>query len=89
MKILFFEGRAILTPKNKDVDLINIKLIHMFVGDSNVYKSFDTITDDYCNIYTTEFLNTFCPSDLSPLELVLKLNCPVILLRNIDPAGGL
>ena len=84
-----FEDRAILTPRKTDVDLINTKLIHMFVGDSCVYKSFDTLIDDYCNIYTTEFLNTFCSAVLSPCKLALKLICPFILLGNVDPSGGL
>ncbi|CAO2834899.1 unnamed protein product [Amaranthus hypochondriacus] len=84
-----FAERAILTPRNEDVDQINSKLIENFCGDVYCYKSFDTVIDDYCNIYPTEFLNTLCPGGMSPHDLVLKINCPVILLRNLDPSSGL
>ena len=74
VKLELFVKRAILTPRNKDVDLINSKLIESFCGDANCYKSFDTVIDDHCNIYPTEFLNILCPRGISPHELVLKLN---------------
>ena len=38
---------------------------------------------------TPEFLNSLTPNGLPPHVLKLKINCPVILLRNIDPANGL
>lgn len=85
----FFEERALLTPRNEDVDLINEKLIDQFYGNVSTYRSFDSIIDDSCNIYPVEFLNTLCPSGMSPHKLVLKENCPVILLRNLDPSIGL
>jgi len=34
-------------------------------------------------------LNSLTPNGLPPHALKLKINCPVILLRNIDPANGL
>ncbi|XP_021776453.1 ATP-dependent DNA helicase PIF1-like [Chenopodium quinoa] len=84
-----FTERAILTPTNDDVDSINTFLINSFPGSPFVYKSFDTILDDMCTVYPTEFLNKLCPGGMSPHELVLKKNCPVILLRNILPSSGL
>jgi len=36
-----------------------------------------------------EFLHTLSPSGISPHQLVLKKNCPVILLRNLDPFSGM
>ncbi|XP_057525002.1 uncharacterized protein LOC130804551 [Amaranthus tricolor] len=53
------------------------KLIDKFFGDVCIYKSFDLVIDDHCNIYPTEFLNTLCPGGMSPHELILKLNCPI------------
>ncbi|XP_010686096.1 uncharacterized protein LOC104900380 [Beta vulgaris subsp. vulgaris] len=85
----FFTDRAVLTPMNEDVDGVNNDLIAKFPGESVVYKSFDMILDDACNMYPTEFLNTLCPGGMSPHELVLKENSPVILLRNLAPAAGL
>ena len=84
-----FVKRVILTPKNKDVDMINSRLMKAFCGDVYCNKSFDIIIDDNNNIYPTEFLNTIYPGGMRPHELVLKLNCPIILLRNLDPSSGL
>ncbi|XP_056685527.1 uncharacterized protein [Spinacia oleracea] len=77
-----FTTRAILTPMNDDVDSINTDLIQKFPGESVVYRSFDTMLDDNCNVYPTEFINTLCPGGMSPHELILKMGSPVILLRN-------
>ncbi|XP_057246761.1 uncharacterized protein LOC104899124 [Beta vulgaris subsp. vulgaris] len=84
-----FTTRAILTPINDDLDSINLVLMEKFPGQAVIYKSFDTILDDNCAIYPTEFINKLCPGGMSPHELVLKENCPVILLRNILPSAGL
>ncbi|WVZ75282.1 hypothetical protein U9M48_023354 [Paspalum notatum var. saurae] len=51
----------------------------LFLGEQLVYHSY----------YTPEFLNTLTPNGLPPHVLKLKIGCPVILLRNIDPANGL
>jgi ATP-dependent DNA helicase PIF1 len=45
--------------------------------------------DDPNNYYPSVFLNTLMPNWLPPHVLKLKKNCPVILLRNIDPVNGL
>jgi ATP-dependent DNA helicase PIF1 len=44
--------------------------------------------NDPHNYYPSKFLNTLTPNGLPPHVLKLKIGCPVILLRNIDPAGG-
>jgi ATP-dependent DNA helicase PIF1 len=79
---------AILSTKNDCVDRINMKMINKFQGDERVYCSFDEAVDDPNNYYPSEFLNTLTPNGLPPHVLKLKKNCPVILLRNIDPANG-
>ncbi|XP_074298906.1 uncharacterized protein LOC141629882 [Silene latifolia] len=84
-----FNDRAILTPRNNDVDLINKLLIEKFPGREYIYKSFDRVINDSCNVYPSEFLNTLCPPGMTPHELVMKENSPVVLLRNLDPAAGL
>ncbi|XP_074293672.1 uncharacterized protein LOC141620793 [Silene latifolia] len=84
-----FTSRAILTPMNDDVDAINSVLINKFPGKAVTYRSYDSLLDDKCNIYPAEFVNKLCPGGMSPHELVLKENCPVILLRNILPSYGL
>ncbi|WVZ58588.1 hypothetical protein U9M48_008846 [Paspalum notatum var. saurae] len=41
------------------------------------------------NYYPPEFLNSLTPNSLPPHVLRLKINYPIILLGNIDPANGL
>ena len=53
------------------------------------YHSFDSAADDPHNYYPSEFLNTLTPNGLPRHVLKLKVGCPIILLRNIDPANGL
>ncbi|KAK9723988.1 hypothetical protein RND81_05G039400 [Saponaria officinalis] len=84
-----FTTQAILTPMNEDVDALNSILIEKFPRKAIHYKSFDTMLDDNCNIYPSEFINKLCPGGMSPHDLVLKEICPVILLRNILPSFGL
>uniref|UniRef100_A0A453JUW8 ATP-dependent DNA helicase n=1 Tax=Aegilops tauschii subsp. strangulata TaxID=200361 RepID=A0A453JUW8_AEGTS len=85
----YITSRAILSTRNDSVDRINLKMISRFQGDEMVYHSFDCAVDDPHNYYPPEFLNTLTPNGLPPHVLKLKINCPVILLRNIDPANGL
>jgi len=80
---------AILSPWNDWVDMVNMNMICHFQGDEMVYHSFDSAVDDPHNYYTSEFLNTLTPNGLPPHVLKLKIGCPIILLRNIDPAIGL
>uniref|UniRef100_A0A453MW63 DNA helicase Pif1-like 2B domain-containing protein n=1 Tax=Aegilops tauschii subsp. strangulata TaxID=200361 RepID=A0A453MW63_AEGTS len=80
----YITSRAILSTRNDCVDKINMKMINQFQGDEMVYHSFDSAVDDTHNYYPSKFLNT-----LKPNALNLKINCPIILLRNIDPANGL
>ncbi|XP_062206556.1 ATP-dependent DNA helicase PIF1-like [Phragmites australis] len=85
----YITSRAILSTRNDCVDNINMKMIGRFRGDEVVYHSFDRAEDDPHNYYPPEFLNSLTPNGLPPHVLKLKMNCPIILLRNIDPANGL
>jgi hypothetical protein len=85
----YITSRAILSTRNDCVDQINLKMIDRFQGEEMIYHSFDSVEDDPHNYYPPEFLNTLTPNGLPPHMLKLKINCPIILLRNIDPADGL
>ncbi|XP_062217825.1 uncharacterized protein LOC133918083 [Phragmites australis] len=85
----YITSRAILSTRNDCVDQINMKMIGRFRGEEVVYHSFDRAEDDPHNYYPPEFLNSLTPNGLPPHVLKLKMNCPIILLRNIDPANGL
>src|SRR5581483_6415228 len=85
----YIMSRAILSTRNNYMDSINLKMIDRFEGEKMVYHSFDSVEDDPNNYYPPESLNTLTPNGLPPHMLKLKINCPIILLRNIDPANGL
>ena len=85
----FMVNRAILTPKNDYVDEINNLLMNLFPGDSIKYYSFDKTLDNTEQSFQEEFLNTLTPNGIPPHELILKRNCPVILLRNLNASEGL
>ncbi|KAL5568508.1 hypothetical protein UlMin_025083 [Ulmus minor] len=82
-------NRAILTPKNDYVDEINNILINQFPGNPVTYYSFDETRDKNEQCFQEDFLNTLTPNGIPPHELVLKRNCPIILLRNLNPSEGL
>ncbi|XP_024993067.1 ATP-dependent DNA helicase PIF1-like [Cynara cardunculus var. scolymus] len=85
----YIVSRAILSTKNENVDEINDQLIDRFCGDEKVYYSFDEAEDDINNFYPMEFLNSLTVRGLPPHYLRLKIGCPIMLLRNIDPSNGL
>ena len=80
----FMTNRAILTPRNDYVDDINNQLIDRFFGDLVTYYSFDECINKYQNDVHGEFLNSLIPNGFPLHELKLKVNYPVILLRNIN-----
>jgi hypothetical protein len=85
----YITSRVILSRRNDCVDNINLKMINRFEGKEMVYHSFDSVEDDPHNYYPLEFLNSLTPNGLPPHMLKLKINCPIVLLRNIDPTNGL
>jgi hypothetical protein len=72
------------------VDFINNKVIDRFPGEVQTYTSADSVLDQRAAaLYPTEFLNALNLSGIPPHELKLKLNCPVMLMRNLNALGGL
>ncbi|XP_074297891.1 uncharacterized protein LOC141628682 [Silene latifolia] len=89
LEVYIFIHQSISTPINEDIDAVNTLLIEGFPGLAMTYKGYDSMLTDNCNIYPTEFINTLCQEGMSPYELILKENCPIILLRNLLPSSGL
>ncbi|XP_073138197.1 uncharacterized protein [Henckelia pumila] len=84
-----FVKRAILTTRNEFVNDINDVLITKFPGEETTYYSCDENISS-CTIPDQEELFHFLtPQGLPPHKLTLKLNAPIILLRNINPTEGL
>ncbi|KAG5580982.1 hypothetical protein H5410_051609 [Solanum commersonii] len=82
-------SRVILTTKNDFVAEINQMLIDRFPGDAITFVGIDETIDPRDQTEYEDFLHTLNPSGLPPYRLILKQNCPVILLRNLNPSKGL
>jgi ATP-dependent DNA helicase PIF1 len=82
--------RAILAPRNKDVDALNAHAVASFPGEEFVYSSADRVADHtQAHMFPPEYLHTINPPGFAPHELRLKVGIPIILLRNVSPALGL
>ncbi|KAK9064972.1 hypothetical protein SSX86_016355 [Deinandra increscens subsp. villosa] len=87
--------KAIICPKNDTADEINQIVLGMDPGILKVHLSTDSVSprvhgaDDPELIYPNEYLNGLRFSGLPPHSLELKINTPVILIRNLNPAAGL
>jgi hypothetical protein len=84
--------KAILTPKNTDCHELNSMALQKMAGVVSINKSVDSIMEDEegeAMHYPVEFLNTVDLSGMPVHNLELKIGCPLILLRNLNPAAGL
>ena len=85
------EGSAILTPMNKDVDILNELAMKRLRGDLKVLYSNDSVVDNgdgQSEFYSEEFLNNTNVSGLPVHRLKLKVGVPVMVLRNLAPLKG-
>jgi hypothetical protein len=85
----YMREREILCMRNDYVDEINARMIDRFSVKVTLFYSFDSVDDDERNNYPQDFFNSITPNGLPPHELKIKINCPLILLRNLDPRSGL
>ncbi|CAG8790511.1 16840_t:CDS:1, partial [Acaulospora morrowiae] len=90
----YIVGRAILTPKNNEVEKISNLIMNWFPGEVYTYYSADSVGLEDGNVeqsqlYSLEFLRFLKICGLSPGELKLKVGIPIMLLRNLDPSKGL
>ncbi|XP_076944394.1 uncharacterized protein LOC143615019 [Bidens hawaiensis] len=87
--------RAIVCPKNATVEQINDLILESCPGEYKTYLSKDTIVPYSLNrgdidiLYPEEHLNQLNFNGISPHKLKLKVNTPIILLRNINQHSGL
>jgi len=87
-----FTSRAILCPKNSEVDRINESIIEIIEGESRTYVSDDIVdTQDETerNNFPIEFLNSIQLSGMPAHKLKLKDGTIVMLLRNLNTKKGL
>lgn len=88
----FFKDRAILAPRNQEVDEINELALGALPGPEKEYLSADSVVSSANDsiLYAIEYLNSLnLGGGYPPHRLLLKTNAPIILLRNLDPRRGL
>ncbi|XP_027941254.1 uncharacterized protein LOC114195057 [Vigna unguiculata] len=61
--------RAILTPKNEDVEKLNDIIINLFPGEERNLLSFDEVEGDTYHLYQHEYSHTISPGGLPPHNL--------------------
>ncbi|KAL4553839.1 hypothetical protein LXL04_040237 [Taraxacum kok-saghyz] len=88
-------NRAIVCPKNVTADIINSMVMAATSRPDRVYLSEDSISattqriSDVDLLYPPEYLNTLPIPGLPLHNLTLTINCPVLLMRNLDQGLGL
>ena len=89
----YFCQRAILSPRNVDVDELNAEILKLFPDSEGVtYYSEDSVdaaTPEELLLWPLDFLNSLTVSGLPPHELSLCPGAMVMLLRNLDIDKGL
>lgn len=92
----YFLDHAILAPTNIDVQETNQKILDKMPGNEITYHSADSIECDSLSSnsngyddFPQDFLRSLNPSSLPLADLKIKIGCPVMLLRNLDPNKGL
>ncbi|XP_031634678.1 uncharacterized protein LOC116347980 [Contarinia nasturtii] len=78
--------RAILAPRNENVNKINHQVQLHLPGAVMKFKSIDTVVDENQAVnYPIEFLNSLEPPGMPPHILTLKVGSPIMLIRNLHP----
>ncbi|PIA26326.1 hypothetical protein AQUCO_09500057v1, partial [Aquilegia coerulea] len=87
----YLQERSILSARNDDVSTLNELAINHFPGELHEYLAADkAIEDDQPienrgNSISNENMQALDPLSLPPFKLQLKVGCPIMLLRNLQP----
>ncbi|GKB86296.1 ATP-dependent DNA helicase PIF1-like protein [Tanacetum coccineum] len=85
----YLKQRAILTPRNNDIDAIKA-MFSKLLGPTITYNNADEVckasTDvlEQQHLYPAEFLNTLNFPGMPPHALNLKKELPIMLIRNVN-----
>ena len=81
--------RAIICPKNEDVEEVNKIIMDEIDTQAHIYRSADKLMhEEQGSRYTQEFLNGLTPASVPPHILILKEGSMIMLIRNLDPQRG-
>lgn len=85
---------GILSARNADVNEINEEVVNLLDEATEKYYTSVESTEncdnsDFDDILLPEYLNTLSPPSLPPYELKLRINCVVMLIRNLNISEGL
>ncbi|XP_058733121.1 uncharacterized protein LOC131604715 [Vicia villosa] len=93
--VAFLQSREILAGTIETVDEINHYVLDNLPGDEKEYLSSNSVDthdgdgNESFDVLNPEFLNALRTSGLPNHNIKLKVNTPIMLLRNIDQAEGL
>lgn len=91
----YLRDRAILSPHNDTIDIINAEILKWLLGKSHIYSSVDSVSNneyeegDFSFTYPIEYLNSLNFSNFPQHKLHLKVNSVVMLIHNIFQRDGL
>jgi ATP-dependent exoDNAse (exonuclease V) alpha subunit len=83
---------VILSPRNFDVDHVNQNILERLPGDLKEYQSSDSAFQDGAipdHSIPPEYLNTITLPGMPLHQTAVKVGCPIMLLRNLDPSSRL
>src|SRR6266540_693636 len=85
----------LLSIGNGLTDDLNSSILHNMPGPTEIFPSADSAVDPSgsgiasTTLYPTEFLNSINIGGFPLHRLALKVGCPIMLLRNLDPTTGM
>uniref|UniRef100_A0A0R0F7Q0 ATP-dependent DNA helicase n=1 Tax=Glycine max TaxID=3847 RepID=A0A0R0F7Q0_SOYBN len=91
----FLQKRVVLASTKDVVDKINDYVLSLIPGEEKEYCSAgsvdksDELLSPSFGVLTAEFLNSLKTSGIPNHKLIIKVDTPIILLRNLDQADGL
>ncbi len=89
----YFHEHAILSACNDDVHDMNAAILRTFPGEEHILHSADSAVvedegDGAQALYPVEYCNSINASGIPLAKLALKVGCPVIIMRNLNPSQG-
>ncbi|SGY81182.1 BQ5605_C009g05481 [Microbotryum silenes-dioicae] len=88
-KVEYFRDRAILEPKNSQVDRINDTVLDLLPDDAQTFYIADSVETEDDSLFSIEYLQSLNIAGMALRAATFKVGCPVMLLRTLDPAAGL